>query len=210
MSSAAAATVVQSRDVRVSWASLLDPAPGREDVTAEDVRRRIGYLTLPAALLGWAGVRAADAGSGWRTVAVTGELAAPVLGLVAGMLVLRRSFPPGRTAPLTAVAAGAPVAALGVLAAAASTQQRSVAGGAAFLSPVVSTALVLAGLGAYRLRGRVLAAATVLLTTAVVGPMVAVGAALAAYVTDLALPLALVPLHFLLVRAALAPVADEL
>jgi len=42
-----------------------------------------------------------------------------------------------------------------------------------------------------------------------VGPMVAVGAALAAYVTDLALPLALVPLHFLLVRAALAPVADE-
>ena len=193
----------------VLLAGLLDPAPGEAEVTPDDVRHRLGWLTLPLVVLAWVALRAADAGGGWRTVAVVCEVTAPVLALVLGGLVLRQSFPPGRTAPLTAVVAGAPVALLGVLGALAADQQRSVAAAVTVLAPVLAAALVLAGLGPYRLRGRLLGAGGVLAVAALVGPLVVVGGAFAAYVTDLAVPLALAPLHFLLVRAALAPVAAE-
>ena len=181
-----------------------------EPLLLDEVRGRLGLLTLPAVLVGYAALRAeaAAADQGLAGAVRRGGVAVVLvvvvlLALVATRELLPQAQPLGPAARTWGLGLALPALALGVLAALSLSRERSVTGVVALLAPLLAVALAIAGVAGRGPRGRAVSAARVLATLAVLGPPVLLTAYFAAYVSDLAIPVVLAPLHLLLVRAAL-------
>lgn len=185
------------------------PAPRGQPLAVDDARRTVGARTLPVVLSGYAALLAADAGgSVRRTAAIVVLVLGALLVLAVASDVLPRALPVGRVPRLAGALLAAPVLASAVLACLALQRQRSLAGAVVLLAPVLGGGLTVAGVAGARTSDRLRAAGRVLGAGAVVLPVVLLAGYLGVAVTGLALPLALVPAHLLLVRMAL-PVGDR-
>lgn len=181
-----------------------------EPLRLDEARTRLGLLTLPAVLVGYAALRAeaaaADqglAGAVRRGAVAVVLVVVVLLALVAARTLLPQAQPVGPAATTRGLLLALPALALGVLAALSLSRERSVTGVVALLAPLLAVALAMAGVSGRGPRSRAVSGSRVLATLLVLGPPVLLTAYFVANVSDLAVPVALAPLHLLLVRAAL-------
>jgi len=176
-----------------------------------DVRRSIGLGTLPVVAAGYVALLCGDAGgAGPRAAGVAALVGAAALVIAVTARFVPRVWVVGPSALPAALLGLAPGLAAGIAGTMLATGNRGPAAFAALLGPVLGAGLAVAAYTGWQTRGRLAGCAETVAAFAVVAPLAALAGALAAYVTDVLLALAVVPAHLLVVRAALARPTREL
>jgi len=180
-------------------ASRLWAKPSARSV--DEARRAVQLRTLPAVLAGYAALLAADHGRPLTVTAARGLVVlTTLLALAVARDVLPRARPPARVRPVPGLLLSSPVAAAGVVAAGQVERLRSLPALVTLLAPLLAAGLAVAGGTGDAVRP----ALRVLGVFVVAGTPLVLAAVLLSAVSSVAVPALLVPLHLLLVRAALA------